>query len=301
MSPVVIVILILYGLLIMTGAITLIATRHRVPHATGTIGKEGPNGDPGTTGIQGYRGPTGAMGGFYTIRAAGYGFTGATGPTGVLDNFGQTGPQGVTGPTGPNTGATGGAGPRGPTPLAGLTGPTGGIGPQGVTGGTGPTTPGPAFVNLTYRFSTTVTTGTTTYAVANPPMTRIQTLPSTIPPEFTIGPTGTIFFNNPNTSYLVRVGLDLNIMNLPSDWAPCTVILQQFPAPSLMPQIDIWPALFSPTTAVAALGATIVFTTPSTPSPYMVQPQIVFSISGASATTQLNINLLSITIEHAAP
>lgn len=295
LSPLTIVLLILYSLLILTGALTLIAGMHKPTQVEGQAGKQGTNGDPGGPGIQGLQGPTGALGPFYLIAVEGYGYIGNTGPTGVLDNSGQTGPRGVTGPTGPSTGATGPPGARGPTPIAGITGPTGGANIRGKTGPTGPLTPGPVSVSLLYKISYPVgATGTSTISVGYP----VEILPNPYPSEFTIG-TGTIQFNTAPASYIVRIGIDYDVLNLPSNWDPCTLILQQFPAPPGMPQMDMWPALISPTTAVGALGATIVYN--NTVTGTIFTPLLEFSISGVTGTTQLNVPLLSVTIEHVAP
>lgn len=304
MQGLTVILIIMYILLIGAVTVSIFASRYQPPHNPGPEGKEGFMGLPGIKGSSGDVGPTGQTGPFYAGEGDHHGLTGNTGPSGLSIQFGPTGLRGPTGPTGPQTGPTGNDGPRGPTPLIGITGPTGSGGPEGVTGITGPSTPGPVFISLLYSYSAPVV-GPTGFPfsipVAQPPMTLVSTLPASIPADFILGPTGSIGFTNTGTSYLVRIGIELKFAGLTGTWQPTVVSLNNFPSPPGIPLINMYPVAISSSTAVASLGATIVYTTPLTPSPVFFSPELVIGISSLNPATTLTISLLSITIERAAP
>ncbi len=301
MHPLTGVLLATYVLLVGIFILSIIASHHQPAHEPGLAGKEGYMGLPGFTGSQGDVGPTGPTGGFYTGYADHHGIPGPTGRTGLTGPIGFAGPIGVTGPTGPPTGATGPTGPRGPSPIVGQTGPTGGPGPAGRTGPTGPQTPGPPFLNLVYNYTTGFSaTGASSIPVGQPPMLLFQVLPTVIPSEFTLGPTGSITFNNPDTSYLIRIGADVVFDGLTGGWQPTSVSLSNFPSPPGIPLLNMWPVRFSQGSAAASIGATIVYTTPSS-VPVTFEPQLVVNISDFDSGTFMRLDIMSLTIEHVAP
>lgn len=304
MNPLSIVILIIYVLLVGSICSSIVASHHRPIPVTGPGGKEGRIGDVGVTGQPGITGPTGVTGGFYASTPIYYGVTGATGATGIVSPDGSTGIMGTQGPSGPPTGQTGFPGARGPSPIMGTTGPTGGVGPTGSTGPTGFSALGPVFVDQHYTYNAVLTASSTTITIADPPMVLLSTIPTVVPPEFTLTPSaGTIQFNLANTSYIIQVGIEAVLNGLPSSpggWAPAVITLNGFPGSSLLPPISLWFVASGSTPASASVsgGITIVYTTPLSP-PAIFNPSLTISTTASSGTT-ISITLLSIMLQHAS-
>lgn len=280
---------------------TISAFIHDVIDVPGLVGKQGALGELGITGVTGDQGKTGINGPAIAIFITHYGVTGPTGFTGFTGPDGMTGNLGHPGPTGPPTGPTGVQGPFGPSPQGGITGPTGGAGPQGPTGPPGQTTSGPVFFAQNYVFTSPTLSGTNFFLVADPPMTLVSSLPSpTPPPDIVLSGTGGIGFTQGSTSYKIHIGLNLVLDGLPTNWAPATVVLGNFPAPSSMFPISVWPIQVTPSSAVASVGADYVYTTPSSPTGFFT-PNINVSLNAVSMTTVMQIFLLSLTIERTTP
>lgn len=295
-QPLTIVIVILYVLIAASASASIVAAHYRAPGVTGIQGKDGPPGVAGATGTIGEEGPTGRTGTFYQRVFPLLGHTGMTGATGTATSQGPTGYAGNTGPTGGDTGPTGIRGPFGATPGVGPTGPTGPDGPTGAPGPSGPQTPGPVYGNILFNYSNSLP-GPGVQIIPLTAMTFVRTLPVPVPPEFTMTPPGVIQFNAPGRSYYVRIGFNLTLSGLTPLWAPASVSLVGFPAPSTMPAITLYPAPRIASVAVVSLGSVHVYTVPPGPAPVFA-PSVTINLTGWTSTTSVEISFLSITLEH---
>lgn len=303
-NPLTLVLLILYTILIGVAVVSVVANHYRAPHIPGPQGKQGLQGSEGILGIQGDVGATGETGGFFALVASLYGHTGMTGPTGMELTPGYMGTRGSTGPSGPSTGATGLPGPRGDTPDRGVTGATGGVGPTGPTGPRGAMPSGPVFLNILYNYNAILTTaGATSIPVGGNTMNIVHILPVSGAPasDLILAPSGQISFTAPDSTYIVRVGMNLALRGLVSGsaWQPCTVSLVNFPTPPGMPIVTVWPTASQATEAVCSLGTTLIFSTVGLIVPVIFNPTLLVSISSVGASTSLDISLMSLTIERA--